>query len=147
VIELGPLPEHVLERLLAKYETIAALRRARAGGAPHPPRAFFQELAAEFPGSLKELDRLPPPLVEARIQALRLRRLDGVVWPWPIAVYHAVHASPDRLPWVALPSWLRAPAAGVRPSRMASALEATSRRLELSRTELEQELFPWKAPR
>jgi hypothetical protein len=144
VIELGPLPDEVLERLLAKYETLAALRDARAGGAPHPPHTFFRELAAEFPGALKELDRLSPTLLRARIDALGSRRLEGVTWPWPVAVYHAVLAAPDRRPWTALPRWLRAPAEPVLSSRMRCALVATARRLELSSRDLERELFPWK---
>jgi hypothetical protein len=144
VIELGPLPDEILERLLVKYETIASLRAARAGGAPHPDRSFFQALAAEFPGALKELDRLAPALLGARIAALRARQLEGIVWPWPVSVYHALLAIPDRPPWTALPWWLRAPAEPVAPSRMRCALMATARRLELSPLALERELFPWK---
>jgi hypothetical protein len=145
VIELGPLPDVIRVRLLAKYETIAALRLARSHGEPHPPRAFFQALAAEFPGALKELDRLPPPLVRERALFLAGPDLDeDAPWLWPVAVYHAVLAEPDRLPWIALPGWLRAPAEPISPSRMKCGVLATARRLELSPDEVERQLFPWK---
>jgi hypothetical protein len=81
-----------LERLARKYETLAALRRARARGEPVPPAAVFRALASEFPGSLNELDTLPLELIDERASALRAAAASGSVEPWMewLAGYHAL---------------------------------------------------------
>lgn len=83
------------EELLAldgKYAQIEALRRARERGEEVPERTVFKELAAQFPGALRELDMLPMSVIEARRQALA-RVLGGdSIEPWMawIVTYHAL---------------------------------------------------------
>lgn len=80
-----------LARLAFKYETLTALRRARAEGAPPPPREVFQALAAEFPGCLVELDMLPLEEIEARRSRLAAAAAGGPEEAWMtwLAGYHA----------------------------------------------------------
>jgi hypothetical protein len=81
-----------LDRLAHKYETLAALRRARAQGEEPPPPRVFKALAGEFPGCLNELDTLPLDTIDARAASLR-RALEGApVEPWMtwLAAYHAL---------------------------------------------------------
>jgi hypothetical protein len=67
----SPHPQ-LLRALQSKYQTLYALR---VQGTPSAvPRATFAALAAEFPGALRELDRLPLEAIE-----LRLRALDAVL--------------------------------------------------------------------
>lgn len=86
------LPER-LSRLLYKYETLAALRRDRASGAPIPEKAVFKKLAGEFPGALHELDRLTMEEIAARAKALREALDGGPAAPWmgAMATYHALY--------------------------------------------------------
>ena len=81
-----------LGRLAIKYETLAALRRARARGEPVPARGVFKELAREFPGCLNELDTLPLDAVDARAAALAGAAAGGPVEPWMawLGGYHAL---------------------------------------------------------
>jgi hypothetical protein len=60
-----------LERLLAKYETIAHWRAARDAGGGVAPREALRALATEFPGALRQLETLAWPTLRARIDALR----------------------------------------------------------------------------
>lgn len=78
--------------LEAKYAQIEGLRRARERGEAVPERAVFKDLAARFPGALRELDTLPMSVIEKRRQALT-RALDGqAIEPWMawMSAYHAL---------------------------------------------------------
>lgn len=55
-----------LARLREKYRQMRALRAASGD----PEREALRALAREFPGALAEIDRLPPEVLEARIEAL-----------------------------------------------------------------------------
>jgi hypothetical protein len=61
---------HDLERLLAKYESIAHWRAERDAGRGVAPREALRTLAAEFPGALRQLETLAWPTLRARIEAL-----------------------------------------------------------------------------
>jgi hypothetical protein len=65
-VHTSPTPEQ-LARLLDKYR---ALRQLRVTRAEVSPRAELSALAASFPGALRELDRVPLPLIEQRIASL-----------------------------------------------------------------------------
>jgi hypothetical protein len=56
-----------IRALLDKYQAMHALRVATHAA---PPRAELLALASAFPGALRELDRLPLALIEARMRAL-----------------------------------------------------------------------------
>jgi hypothetical protein len=86
------VPAGELGRLARKYETLAALRRARARGEPVPPPSIFKALAREFPGCLNELDTLPLDTLDARAAALALAAAGGPVEPWMewLSGYHAL---------------------------------------------------------
>lgn len=65
-----------ITRLLAKYEELRRLRvihhaACTTGAAEPDPRPALARLAEEFPGALREIDRLPLATIEARITALR----------------------------------------------------------------------------
>jgi uncharacterized protein YjiS (DUF1127 family) len=57
-----------LARLRDKYQALRALRVTRVEIAP---RAEMSALAAAFPGALRELDRVPLPLIEQRLASLQ----------------------------------------------------------------------------
>jgi hypothetical protein len=82
----------VLLRLAEKYQTLGALRRARAEGHAVPERAVFQALAEEFPGCLNELDTLPLDEIDARAAALAAAATGGPILDWMawLAGYHAL---------------------------------------------------------
>lgn len=71
-----------LDALSRKYRLLLALREDRDRGAPLPPRAVFIDLSTEFPGSLRELERLPYDLIASRIHALDAARSGGEHAPW-----------------------------------------------------------------
>lgn len=79
-----------LEALAAKYEELARLRVERAAGAPPAPRVVLRQLAARFPGSLRELDTMPLDELRARGAALREAARTGRLEPWMAwtAAYH-----------------------------------------------------------
>ena len=88
---MPPSPAALL-RLAEKYQTLGALRRARALGDAVPERAVFKALADEFPGCLNELDTLPLEEIDARRDALAAAaaggaRLDWMAW---LDGYHAL---------------------------------------------------------
>ena len=56
-----------LSRLADKYRRLLRLRSETVA---EPPRAELRSLAREFPGALRELDCLPLPILEARLDAL-----------------------------------------------------------------------------
>jgi hypothetical protein len=66
-----------------KYQEMRALRRADAEGTLADPRPRMRALARQFPGSLREIDRLPLEDIEGRIAALERACLDpSSVEPW-----------------------------------------------------------------
>jgi len=58
----------LIRGLCDKYQALHALRVTRHAIAP---RAELAALAAAYPGALRELDRLPLPLIERRLASLR----------------------------------------------------------------------------
>ena len=71
-----------IERLARKYETLADWRRKQAAGQPPPEPSALRDLAADFPGCLRELDRLPLEEIDLRRAALFLAASSGVIEPW-----------------------------------------------------------------
>jgi hypothetical protein len=63
-----PLTPQVLYGLVDKYERLLRLRTVPTA---LPPRDELRSLARQFPGSLRELDRLPLETLEARLTAVR----------------------------------------------------------------------------
>lgn len=97
------LTAHELDGLADKYEEI---RRLRA----HPElpvaevRAAMAELARRFPGALRELDRLDPERLDARLRALSRARSSGHAEPWmtaQVAYHHATRGALDAKRWLA----------------------------------------------
>jgi hypothetical protein len=86
-------PREALLALARKYAALAALRARRdAGAAPAGPRAALRELAAEFPGCLRELDTLGAPEIARRARACEQAAAGAAPEPWMawIAGYHAL---------------------------------------------------------
>lgn len=82
-----------LEKLRRKYERMLALRDAHADtSAPEPdPRPEMASLAEQYPGVLREIDRLPRDIILARIDALAgAMTAPSRAEPWMIAqvVFH-----------------------------------------------------------
>jgi hypothetical protein len=75
------LHPQLLRGLQSKYQTLYELR---VQGTPSVvPRTTFAALAAEFPGALRELDRLPLYAIEQRRTALAAVLSEGApVEPW-----------------------------------------------------------------
>jgi hypothetical protein len=88
----GAPPREELARLARKYETLGALRRARALGEAVPPPAVFKALAREFPGCLNELDTLPLDAIDARAAGLAVAAAGGPAEAWMewLSGYHAL---------------------------------------------------------
>lgn len=68
-----PSPQ-LLSGLVDKY---TRLLRLRSVADALPPRAELRSLARQFPGALRELDRLPLPLIEARLRELEQVLAEG----------------------------------------------------------------------
>lgn len=64
---MHPPSLQLLSRLADKYRRLICLRNETVS---EPPRAELRSLAREFPGSLRELDRLPLAMLHARLDAL-----------------------------------------------------------------------------
>lgn len=64
---MNHLSPQLLSGLLDKYRTLRRLRTERTEVAP---REELRRLARDYPGSLRELDRLPLESIEARMAAL-----------------------------------------------------------------------------
>src|SRR5436305_1862365 len=90
-----------LARLGAKYRILAELRARReelqrGGATAFPPeegsrrRSAFRALAAEFPGSLRELDVTSAVALQARCAAIEAALAGGPEEPWMevAAAYH-----------------------------------------------------------
>src|SRR5512142_1166031 len=83
-----------LALLARKYRALVTLRARRdAGGAP-ATRDELRDLAAEFPGCLRELDTLGRDELERRATAAAAAATGGAREPWMdwIASYHALMA-------------------------------------------------------
>ncbi|MBX3231681.1 MAG: hypothetical protein KIT84_23360 [Labilithrix sp.] len=81
----------MISALRDKYERMRALREAHARADEPDPRPALQRLAAEFPGALRELDRLPIDEIAHRILALRAAEADPArIEGWMIAE-HTFH--------------------------------------------------------
>jgi hypothetical protein len=83
-----PLTSQVLYGLINKYER---LLRLRTEPSDVPPTAELRSLARQFPGSLRELDRVPLETLTARLRALEsVLHAGGALEPWmPMqASYH-----------------------------------------------------------
>jgi hypothetical protein len=63
-----PLTPQVLYGLVDKYERLLRLRTVPTAV---PPRDELRSLARQFPGALRELDRLPLERIEARLRAVQ----------------------------------------------------------------------------
>jgi hypothetical protein len=68
-----PSPQ-LLSGLVDKYTRLLRLRSAADA---LPPRAELRSLARQFPGALRELDRLPLPSIEARLRELEQVLAEG----------------------------------------------------------------------
>lgn len=78
----------LLSGLADKYQRILRLRNEPT---LTPPTAELRSLARQFPGALRELDRLPLPIIEARLAAVQRALLHGAepeVWMRVHASYH-----------------------------------------------------------
>jgi hypothetical protein len=88
--------EAAVMALLDKYREIKRLREEHTRGDEQDPRPQLRELAARFPGALRELDELPMDVIDERLSSLH-------------DVLARVHPAP---PWVALQlgyhGWMRA---------------------------------------
>lgn len=82
-----------LSALARKYRELEALRRAQDAGEAAATRERLGALAAEFPGALRELDRLALATIADRADALeRAASGHGPIEPWMrwIGAYHAL---------------------------------------------------------
>jgi len=85
------LTVRAVERLLVKTQAMARLRDAHAGGEePSDLKAQLRALSREFPGVLRELDRMPREEITRRAAGL-IRVLAGdAPEPWMLAA-HRTH--------------------------------------------------------
>lgn len=81
-----------LSALADKYRRLFALRVEHERTGKVADRNVLRALAAEFPGALRELDRLPLDEIERRAEALTLAASGGPVEPWMrwCIAYHAL---------------------------------------------------------
>ena len=84
------VPPEVLDALIDKYRRMREMRAAHARGGDDEAPARMRELAAEFPGAQRAIDRLPMETIEARLDALDAARAGGAVpgWAPPLAAFH-----------------------------------------------------------
>lgn len=137
--------------LLRKYQTMRALRHAAAG---NEAREQLRTLAREFPGALRELDRIESNEIDARIAALSAG-LGGAPLPrwcaWMDAYHtwmrralalrrreHVAEASPAFIEQVSRPEHGRL---------MIAVFDQLAREFATPREEIWNELFPSKTPR
>jgi hypothetical protein len=137
-----PVARAELVALAEKYETLAALRRARERGEPAPEKSAIQSLAARFPGALYELDTLPLEVIDERASALR-RASESLVqghvpaWMTWMARYHALVRED-------LASRRERRAEVPRPRATATAVATIAREASTPREEIEAALFARK---
>ena len=71
-----------LEALRRKYAAIRRMREGAAEADPELAKVEMRVLAGEFPGALRELDRLELPLVCSRVAELERALVSGIAEPW-----------------------------------------------------------------
>lgn len=81
-----------LSRLARKYRLLQALRIDHERTGRIAEREVLRALAGEFPGALRELDRMPLDEIERRAEVLELAASGGPVEPWMqwLVAYHAL---------------------------------------------------------
>jgi hypothetical protein len=112
-----PSPQ-LLSGLVDKYTRLLRLRSVVDA---LPPRAELRSLARQFPGALRELDRLPLPLIEARLRELEQVLAEGrepALWMSLQVSYHGFMRATLRIK-----RWSRA-----WPDEQAAALSALAAR-------------------
>jgi hypothetical protein len=80
-----------LAALQRKYQEIIRLREQALRDPAKDPRREMAELAAEFPGALREADELPMEELHVRLRALAAAEAGEAVAPW-MAVMTRFHA-------------------------------------------------------
>jgi hypothetical protein len=80
-----------LERLAEKYRRMAELRRTLPSEITDEDRARLRQIAAAWPGALRELDTLPTDEIDRRALALERAAAGAPVEPW-MAWMHGYHA-------------------------------------------------------
>lgn len=94
-----------MRALREKYERMRTLREAHMRADEPDPRSAMARLADEFPGALRELDRLPLEEIALRIEQLRTAEEDPTrVEGWMIGI-EAFHRFARGA--LATKSWLR----------------------------------------
>jgi len=110
--------------LLAKYQLLKRLRTQHAAQPDAKPVQVLAQLAAHYPGALREIDILKPGKLEERIACLQ-RALagedDAPAWVWWMVRYHA---------------WMRIALRVKRAARLDSDLQVL-RKLELNEAPLQ----------
>lgn len=81
-----------LSALARKYRTLLALRREHEQTGEVAEREALRALSREFPGALRELDRMPLDEIERRARALEAasRTRCGEPWMQWLVAYHAL---------------------------------------------------------
>jgi hypothetical protein len=79
-----------LHALARKYRALAELRRSAELEAGAELSGLLLGLGREFPGALIELDRLPLPEIDRRLEAIEQGLVTGAVEPWIVwmCAYH-----------------------------------------------------------
>ena len=88
-----PLDRATLEALHAKYTEMRQLRIADHESPTTDPRRSMAELAARFPGALREIDELPMEAIDAKLAALAIAIDDppgAPQWMEAIALFHTL---------------------------------------------------------
>ena len=112
------LTVRAIERLLVKTQALARLRDAHEGGEePSDLKAQLRALSREFPGALRELDRMPREEITRRAAAL-IRALSGEAPELWMVAAHRNHTLLRKA--LDARRTLRAP----RPSRIVPDVEA-----------------------
>lgn len=100
------MPRGAVLALHRKYQRMLEMRHLNDSGVEHDARGMMRELAAEFPGSLREIDVLPIATITERLRALGdvIRHGHEVSgWMRCVADYHAVLRAVLRIKRMALP--------------------------------------------
>lgn len=128
------LSARAIERLLAKTQAMARLRDAHAAGEdPSDLKAQLRALSKEFPGVLRELDRMPREEITRRAAAL-IRVLAGDPPELWMLAAHRTHALLQK---ALLARRGMSKAVHARPSRIVPEVEAqVAKELGISVAEL-----------
>lgn len=129
-----PLSARAIERLLVKTQAVARLRDAHVGGEePSDLKAQLRALSKEFPGVLRELDRMPREEITRRAAAL-IRVLGGDP---PELWMLATHRTHTLLQKALLARRTMSKRVHARPSRIVPEVEAqVAKELGVTLTEL-----------